>query len=189
MFTFDRSDRLDASMRRWWWLYIITGVIWALWGLMVLGLRPSSVASVALLIGITFIFWRYGQLLLAQRVHEWKWLFYVSGGARHHRRHHGVRLAGQDPAGRRPLRRVVPRDQRHLHCRRCLRRTEVRRWWSASSLAPEFLLGAWAIGSPGRELLLLINLVGFYMLFYGISEIFAGFALRSGRGETAEATT
>ena len=78
MFTFDRSDRLDASMRR-WRLYIITGVIWALWGLMVSAWRPSSVASVALLIGITFIFGGVGQLLLAQRVHEWKWLFYVSG--------------------------------------------------------------------------------------------------------------
>jgi uncharacterized membrane protein HdeD (DUF308 family) len=40
----------------------------------------------------------------------------------------------------------------------------------------------WAIASPGRELLLLINLIGIYMVFYGVTEIFAAFAPRSLRG-------
>jgi uncharacterized membrane protein HdeD (DUF308 family) len=44
----------------------------------------------------------------------------------------------------------------------------------------QFVLGVWAIGSPGRELLLLVNLVGVSMVFYGMSEIFAAFALRAG---------
>ena len=61
-------------------------------------------------------------------------------------------------------------------------------WWLGIILGVvEFLLGAWAIASPTRQLLLLINLVGFYMLFYGISEIFAGFALRSRRDDRSVA--
>jgi uncharacterized membrane protein HdeD (DUF308 family) len=190
MFTFDRSDRLDESMRRWWWLYIITGVIWALWGLMVLSLRPSSVASVALLIGITFIFGGVGQILLAQRVHEWKWLFYVAGVL-------GI-IAGIMAfiwPGK-TLLVVALFVAWYLVISGIFTVVgafvgpKYGGWWLAIILGVlEFLLGAWAIGSPGRELLLLINLVGFYMLFYGISEIFAGFALRSGRGERAEATT
>jgi hypothetical protein len=43
----------------------------------------------------------------------------------------------------------------------------------------DHLTCGWAIGSPGRELLLLINLIGTWLIFYGVGEIFAAFALRS----------
>jgi uncharacterized membrane protein HdeD (DUF308 family) len=183
-------DDLDESARRLWWLYVITGVVWTLWGLMVLSLRPSSVASVALLAGVTFIFGGIGQILLARRVDEWKWLFYAAGVL-------GI-IAG--------IMAFVWPGKTLLVLAVFVAwylvvsgiftvvgafvGPKYGGWWLAIILGVlEFLLGAWAIGSPGRELLLLINLVGFYMLFYGISEIFAGFSLRSRRGEPTAATS
>jgi hypothetical protein len=55
-------------------------------------------------------------------------------------------------------------------------------WWMGIVVGIlQFVLGVWAVGSPGRELLLLVNLVGIYMIVFGVSEIFAAFAVRSGR--------
>ena len=64
-------------------------------------------------------------------------------------------------------------------------------WWVRLILGVlMFVLGAWAIGSPEREVLLFVNLIGFYLLLYGSSEIFILFALRTvgkelGRAESA----
>lgn len=183
-------DEYDESARRLWWLFVVTGIIWTLWGLMILSLRPSSIASVAVLAGVTFIFGGVGQILLARRVTEWRWLFYVAGAL-------GI-LAG--------IMAFVWPGKTLLVLAIFVAwylvvsgiftvvgafvGPKYGGWWLAIILGVlEFLLGAWAIGSPGRELLLLINLVGFYMLFYGISEIFAGFALRSRREDRAEVTS
>ena len=73
------SETLDDSVRRLWWLYLVTGILWSLWGLMILSLRPSSIASVAILAGVSFILGGIGQFFLARRVEEWRWLFYVGG--------------------------------------------------------------------------------------------------------------
>jgi uncharacterized membrane protein HdeD (DUF308 family) len=53
-------------------------------------------------------------------------------------------------------------------------------WWMVLLLGiAEFLLGAWAAGYPGRSLLVFVNLVGFYALIHGFTDIFGAFALRS----------
>ena len=40
------------------------------------------------------------------------------------------------------------------------------------------LLGIWAAGYPGRALVVFVNLVGIYAIFYGFTELFAAFDLR-----------
>jgi uncharacterized membrane protein HdeD (DUF308 family) len=42
----------------------------------------------------------------------------------------------------------------------------------------ELLLGMWAVGYPGRALVVFVNLVGIYAIFYGFTELFAAFDLR-----------
>ena len=42
----------------------------------------------------------------------------------------------------------------------------------------ELLLGIWAAGYPGRALIVFVNLVGIYAVFYGVTELFAAFDLR-----------
>jgi uncharacterized membrane protein HdeD (DUF308 family) len=183
-------DNLDESVRRLWWLYVVTGVLWTLWGLMILSLRPGAIASVALLAGVTFIIGGIGQILFARRVTEWRWLFYVGGAL-------GI-IAGI-------VALVWPGETLLVlavfvawylvvsgifSVIGAFIGPKYSGWWLGIVLGVlEFLLGAWAIASPTRELLLLINLVGFYMLFYGISEIFAGFALRSRRDVPADVTS
>jgi uncharacterized membrane protein HdeD (DUF308 family) len=52
-------------------------------------------------------------------------------------------------------------------------------WWVMLILGIlELLLGIWAAGYPGRSLIVFVNLVGIYAIFYGFTEVFAAFDLR-----------
>jgi uncharacterized membrane protein HdeD (DUF308 family) len=52
-------------------------------------------------------------------------------------------------------------------------------WWVTLILGIlELLLGMWAAGYPGRALVVFVNLVGIYAIFYGFTELFAAFDLR-----------
>ena len=52
-------------------------------------------------------------------------------------------------------------------------------WWVTLILGIlELLLGIWAAGYPGRSLIVFVNLVGIYAIFYGFTELFAAFDLR-----------
>ena len=55
-----------------------------------------------------------------------------------------------------------------------------RAWWWIGLIVGilELLLGIWAAGYPGRSLVVFINLVGIYAIFYGFTELFAAFDLR-----------
>ena len=153
-----------------WWLYLVTGIAWTLYGMFVLSLRPSTVASLAWFAGFAFIFGGISQFLIAQRVDSWQWLFYVGGVI-------GILAGlgafvwpGKTLLVARRLRRLVPGDRRHLLGDLGVRRARSATGggWASSSASSSSLLGAWAIGSPGRELLLLVNLVGIYMIFFGV---------------------
>jgi uncharacterized membrane protein HdeD (DUF308 family) len=56
-----------------------------------------------------------------------------------------------------------------------------RDWWWAGLVVGvlQLVLGIRALGSTTRQLLLLLNLVGISLIFFGVSEIFAAFSLRS----------
>jgi uncharacterized membrane protein HdeD (DUF308 family) len=164
---------------RWWWLYVISGVLWTLYGLFVLSLRPTTVLSLAILAGIAFIFGGVSQFFIAQRVDSWQWLFYVGGvlsiiaGI--------MAFAWPDAT----VLVIAVFVSWYLVIGGIFAVVAAfagpkRDWWWLGIVTGMlmFLLGAWAIGSPGRELLLLINIVGFYMLFFGISEIVSGFMIR-----------
>jgi len=44
-------------------------------------------------------------------------------------------------------------------------------WWFGLAGVVELGLGLWAISSPGRELLLLVNLIGIYVIIAGVDAI------------------
>jgi uncharacterized membrane protein HdeD (DUF308 family) len=55
----DRSTALRAQVRdaaRWWWVFIVTGIIWFLISLVVLRFTTTSVTTVGILIGAVFTF-------------------------------------------------------------------------------------------------------------------------------------
>jgi uncharacterized membrane protein HdeD (DUF308 family) len=173
-----------AAAPRVWWLYLVTGIAWTIYGMFVLSLRPGSVASLAWFAGFAFIFGGIQQFLIAGRVDSWRWLFYAGGIL-------GI-LAGIGafvwPGI--TLYVVAVFVAWYLVVGGILSVISAfagpkRDWWWVGIVVgiAQFVLGVWAVGSPGRQLLLLVNLVGIYMIFFGVSEIFAGFAVRSQREE------
>jgi uncharacterized membrane protein HdeD (DUF308 family) len=80
------SDTLRNTVRAgvrdlsavWWW-FLSLGVLWTLFGTYVLSYRVGSLAAVATLVGVAFLFGGFTQLAVASRVQSWRWLFIVTG--------------------------------------------------------------------------------------------------------------
>ena len=72
-----RSGVRDLSAV-WWW-FLVLGVLWTWFGMYVLSYRVGSLAAVAALVGVAFLFGGVTQLAVAGRVQSWRWLFVVAG--------------------------------------------------------------------------------------------------------------
>ena len=75
-------DTVRAGVRDlsgvWWW-FLALGVAWTLFGTYVLSYRVGSLAAVAALVGVAFLFGGLTQLMVAGRVQSWRWLFIITG--------------------------------------------------------------------------------------------------------------
>jgi uncharacterized membrane protein HdeD (DUF308 family) len=75
-------DTVRAGVRDlsgvWWW-FLTLGVLGTLFGAYVLSYRVGSLAAVAALVGVAFLFGGVSQLMVASRVQSWRWLFVVAG--------------------------------------------------------------------------------------------------------------
>jgi uncharacterized membrane protein HdeD (DUF308 family) len=169
-----------------WWWFLALGVLWTLFGTYVLSYRVGSLAAVAALVGVAFVFGGLTQLLVAGRVQSWRWLFIIAGIA-------GV-AAGIGTF-------VWPDITLYvvsilvawylilfgiLHLVSALAGPKVHYWWTQLLLGvAELVLGVWAVRSWQRSLLALVTLVGVWAIVHGVSEIFAAFTLREA-GKQAE---
>jgi uncharacterized membrane protein HdeD (DUF308 family) len=179
-----RSGVRDLSAV-WWW-FLTLGVLWTLFGTYVLSYRVGSLAAVAALVGVAFLFGGITQLAVATRVQSWRWLFIVAGIL-------GV-AAGI-------LTLVWPAITLYvvsilvtwylivfgiMHLVGALAGPKVRYWWTQLLLAvAELVLGVWAVRSWQRSLLTLVTLVGVWAIVHGVNEIFAAFSVRE-TGRRAE---
>jgi uncharacterized membrane protein HdeD (DUF308 family) len=182
-------DTVRAGVRDmsgvWWW-FLTLGVLWTLFGTYVLSYRVGSLAAVAALVGVAFLFGGVSQLMVAGRTQSWRWLFVVAGIL-------GV-AAGI-------LTFVWPDITLYvvsilvawylilfgiLHLVGALAGPKVHWWWTQLLLGvAELALGVWAVRSWERSLLALVTLVGVWAIFHGVAEIFAAFTLREA-GKRAE---
>ena len=62
-----------------WGWFLILGILWTGFGMYVLSYRVGSLAAVAALVGVAFLFGGITQLAVAGRVQSWRWLFIVAG--------------------------------------------------------------------------------------------------------------
>ena len=62
-----------------WGWFLILGILWTLFGTYVLSYRVGSLAAVAALVGVAFLFGGITQLVVASRVQSWRWLYILSG--------------------------------------------------------------------------------------------------------------
>jgi uncharacterized membrane protein HdeD (DUF308 family) len=163
-----------------WWLLVTAGVLWVLWGMFVLTYKPGALTSLAVLVGISFIIGGVDLVITSTVVTEWRWLW-IAGGIL------GI-IAGVivffQPGS--SLYVIAVFVAWYLAIAGVFAIVgafmgEKRDWWWLGIVLGilEIALGVWAIGSPTREILLLVNLMGFGMLFFGINQIVRGFTLRS----------
>jgi uncharacterized membrane protein HdeD (DUF308 family) len=162
-----------------WWLFLVIGVLWILFGTFVLSYNVGSLLALAVFAGVTFLMTGVTQVMTATRVHEWRWLYLLGGVL--------SILAG--------ITAFLWPDRTLLVLAGILAWFLVFKgivdivgaltahgrpyWWLGLTLGIlELLLGIWAAGYPGRSLFVFVNLVGVYAIFYGFTELFAAFDLR-----------
>jgi uncharacterized membrane protein HdeD (DUF308 family) len=162
-----------------WWLFLVLGILWILFGMFVLSYNVGSLLALAVFAGVTFIFTGVNQILTAGRMHSWQWLWVVGGAL--------SILAGIIAfvwPGRTVLVLAVILAwflvfKGIVDVVGALASIGRPWWWLGLILGIlELLLGIWAAGYPGRSLFVFVNVVGIYAIFYGFTEIFAAFDLR-----------
>src|SRR5919197_2574949 len=67
------------ELGRIWWLVLIMGIIWVLFGMFVLSYRVGSLLALAVLAGIMFLWGGIAELMASFRAPSWRWLYAVAG--------------------------------------------------------------------------------------------------------------
>jgi uncharacterized membrane protein HdeD (DUF308 family) len=162
-----------------WWMFLLLGIVWVLFGMFVLSYRVGSLLALAVFAGVAFILSGIAELSAATRADSWRWFYVVSGILSV-----GAGLIAFIWPGITLFALSVVLSwflvvMGVFHVVGALMGPKRDWWWTTLVLGvAEFLLGAWAAGYPGRSLLVFVNLVGIYALIHGVSEIFASFAIR-----------
>ena len=180
----DRASRVEPpeALRRvtgTWWLFLILGIIWILFGMFVLSYNVGSLLALAIFAGVTFIMTGINQILAAGRVESWGWLYLVGGV---------LSIIAGIIAFVWPGKTLVVISvvlawflvfKGIVDIVGAFSNHGRPYWWVTLILGIlELLLGMWAAGYPGRALVVFVNLVGIYAIFYGFTEVFAAFHLR-----------
>ena len=162
---------------------LVVGMVTVFYGLLVMSLRPVAIATIAVLAAFALLIAGVAQLLLGGNLDRpWRWFAYAGGLI--------AILAGIAAFvwpgltlvvlaiitawtfvvnGLVRLVSTLAQEKRDL-------------WWMGLVIgAGELLLGLWAVGAPGREVLLLVNLIGIFLVVTGVDSIFGAFAGRSAR--------
>ena len=67
------------DMTRLWWLYLVFGVLWILFGMWLWSYRVGSLVALAALIGVTFIFSGVTEIIIGLRLPAYGWLAVLLG--------------------------------------------------------------------------------------------------------------
>jgi uncharacterized membrane protein HdeD (DUF308 family) len=178
----DLRDALRAEVREvsgtWWW-FLALGIGWTGLGMFILSYRVGSLAAVAALIGVAFLFGGITQLAVASQVRTWRWLLIVAGIA-------GVAagiVAFAWPAVTLYVAAIMVAWYLVffgvVHVVSALAGPKLLWWWTRLLLGiAELVLGIWAVRSWERSLLTLVTLVGVWAICHGVNEIAAAIAVR-----------
>jgi uncharacterized membrane protein HdeD (DUF308 family) len=162
-----------------WWLFLLIGILWILFGMFVLSYNVGSLLALAVFAGVTFLMTGVTQIMAAGRARDWRWLYLVGGV---------LSILAGIAAFVWPGRTLLVLAgilswflvfKGIVDIVGALTAHGRPYWWLALILGVlELLLGIWAAGYPGRSLFVFVNVVGIYAVFYGFTEVFAAFDLR-----------
>jgi len=172
------EDARDAA--KLWWVVLLMGILWILYGWIVLTFTFKTVLAVAVFVGIGLIAAGISEFFLASQLDSWRWLWIVLGvisvGA-------GIIALVWPSETFLVLAAIIGW---YLMLRgvfdivMAFMTKEVNDLWWLSLVVGigEILIGFWAVGYEGRSIAVLVIWVGAYALFKGISDIFLAFTLR-----------
>ena len=172
-----------------WWLMLVTGILFLILGFIVLSYSTTSLATVSILIGISFLFTGVTWLIAGFMYQEMRW-WYLIGGAL------GV-IAGI-------IAFAYPSETLTVlglllgwfllvagvvDVTVALMNRHTEHWWLTLIQGLIMLvLGVWAAGEDNRSVFLLLTLTGIFCVIRGIGEIIAAFALRKVKHELQAGT-
>jgi len=165
-----------------WWIFLITGTLWIVVSWVVLRLDSTSVKTVGVIVGIVFLMAGLNEFLLSALAEGWRWLHALMGF---------VFLLGATWGFVEPKKTffalasvigLILFIKGTLTIIESVAMKHVNDlWWLGLIVGIfEILLGLWASQRyyPARAALILVW-VGFAAMFRGITEIVAGFQMRS----------
>ncbi|WP_300016680.1 DUF308 domain-containing protein [Pseudonocardia sp.] len=188
--TAGRTTAETASVERsGWWVLLLLGVLTVFYGLLVMSLRPAALASVVVFAGIGFIVSGVAQFLIAGGIDGgWRWVAYAGGAL-------GIVAGVAAFVWPGPTLYVLAVITAWAFVVSGLTRivgtllgSRAGLWWLGLVLGLfELLLGMWAIGSPLREVLLFVNLIGIFLIVSGVDAIVVAATKRPGSRADAAA--
>ena len=170
----------EPTSSKWWWLLLITGILWILIGLFVLQAHYDSVALVGYLVAFWLIFAGVAEFVEVAVLDGWGWLHAIVGV---------LFLLGGFAALTSPFQTfmvlaaligffLVVKGTFDFVLGILLRH-DVEFWWMTMIAGIlQILLGIWALGYPGRSAALLLLWVGIGAIIRGIVEIIGSFQLK-----------
>jgi uncharacterized membrane protein HdeD (DUF308 family) len=175
------SPPRDPAVGKFWWLLLITGILWVILGLFVLQADYDSAVLIGYLVAFWLIFGGVAEFVEAMTVHTgWKWLhiglgvLFVVGGVMALTSPFQTftilaALLGIFLVIKGTFDFVIALAERHV----------APLWWMMLIVGIiEILLGVWAMGYPGRSAVLLIFWIGFGAIVRGIAEIVLSFRVK-----------
>jgi uncharacterized membrane protein HdeD (DUF308 family) len=187
--TVNEEEMLLESAPLAWWVYLVFGSIWLVFGWFVLSMRDNTttVWAVTIYVGILFFIVGFGEIVAAFMVDSWRWVHATLGILSVIA---GV-VAFAWPGQTFLTLAVLLSWFLLIHgtigfVYALMSRHELELWWMRLLLAIlEVMIGFWAVGYPGRSIVLLIVWVGATALAKGIGNIIEAFELRAYRKRVA----
>jgi len=165
---------------KWWWVFLVTGILWILIGLFVLNAHYDSAVVIGYMVSFWLIFAGVAEFIATGLAPGWRWLhaalgvLFVVGGV----------MALMSPfqtfmtlASLVAILLVIKGTFDFVVA--IMMREEVDLWWLTMIAGIfEIILGIWAAGYPGRSAALLIIWIGIGAMIRGFVEITMAFQVK-----------
>jgi uncharacterized membrane protein HdeD (DUF308 family) len=179
-----------AQARKWWWLFLISGIIWLLISLVILRFDITSVTAVGILAGVVVLIAGANELVAVWVAPSWRWLhgilavlFLITG------------IACLVYPGRTFVTIawlfgwfLLFKGIFDIIASIALRQVNSLWWLGLIAGIVEIGLAFWASGYYGGSAVLLVAWVGIGAMMRGVTEIITAFTLRQISGEEGATT-